>query len=162
MITIDIERCTGCGACVEICPTGALYLVDGKAAVDDALCRECEACPGVCPTQAIVLTEQPEPRPEPARQLASRPEPEVIRVRTDPVPVPLRARVLPMVGAALAWAGHEIVPRLLDAALDAIERRPADRQAAVTTTRASNRTLSQGQRGRGQGRQRRHRRRGRG
>ena len=31
MITIDLARCNGCGACVEVCPEGALYLVDDKA-----------------------------------------------------------------------------------------------------------------------------------
>jgi len=160
MITIDMERCTGCGACVEICPTGALYLVDGKAAVDNALCRECEACLKVCPSEAIALTEQPEPWPEPARQLVRRPEPEVIRIRTQAAPVPLRARVLPVVGAALVWAGREIVPRIVDVMLDVVDRQPASRQTHVTER--NNRGLSRGQRGRGQGHQHRHRRRGRG
>lgn len=168
MITIDIERCTGCGACVEICPTGALYLVDGKAAADSALCRDCEACLGICPSAAITLTEQREPQLEPARQLARQPEPEIIQVRTQPAPAPLRVRVLPVVGAALAWAGREIVPYLVDAVLDAVERQSAARQTAVTTTRRNTQALSQGQQGRGrgrrggQGRQHRHRRRGRG
>jgi NAD-dependent dihydropyrimidine dehydrogenase PreA subunit len=166
LITIDIERCTGCGACLETCPAGALYLVDGKAAVDEALCRECEVCLDACPEQAIALTEQRVPRPEPARQLARRPEPDVIRVRTRPAPVPLRTRVLPVVSAALAWAGREIVPRLADTLLDAIDRRQTGRQTAVTTTGRSTGSLSQGQGKQGQGRQggqgRRHRHRRRG
>lgn len=159
MITIDLERCTGCGACVEACPTGALYLVDGKAAVDNALCRECEVCVQACPSEAIALTEQKELLTAPARQLVRRPEPEVIRVRTEAEIVPLRARVLPVVGAALIWAGREIVPRIVDVMLDAVDRRAIGRQ--MVATGCDDRAPSQGRRGRGQGHQHRHRRRGR-
>ena len=60
MITIDTERCDGCGACVEVCPTGALYLVAGKAAMDGTLCRQCEACLTACPNGAIILAVQGE------------------------------------------------------------------------------------------------------
>jgi len=43
VIYVDEERCTGCGLCVEACPTGAIRLVDGVAQVEQGLCRECEA-----------------------------------------------------------------------------------------------------------------------
>ncbi len=114
MITIDQERCTGCGACVEVCPTGALYLVEGKAAVDGALCYECEACLAACPSEAIILTEQEEPVAEAARLPALRPEPEAIQVRTQAAPMPVRSRVLPLIGSALVWAEREILPWLAD------------------------------------------------
>lgn len=162
MITIDIERCTGCGACLEACPTGALYLVDGKAAVDNALCRECEACLQACPSEAITLTLEPVASPLPKadhqmdRRLAQRPEPEVIQVRTETAPVPLRTGILPAVGAALAWAGREIVPRAVDLLLDALDRRTNGQE--LTAGERSNRAVSQGQ-GNG-GRRHRHRRRG--
>lgn len=52
-IWLDVTRCTGCGACVEVCPTGALTLVEGKAHLDDALCRGCEACIQACPVGAL-------------------------------------------------------------------------------------------------------------
>lgn len=51
---IDLEKCTGCGSCVELCPTGAVALVDGKVVVlrpDD--CRYCTDCETVCPSGAI-------------------------------------------------------------------------------------------------------------
>ncbi len=52
-VWLDKARCTGCGACVEVCPTGALILVGEKAYLDDALCRGCEACIQACPTGAL-------------------------------------------------------------------------------------------------------------
>ena len=52
-VWLDVARCTGCGACVEVCPTGALTLVEGRACLDDALCRGCEACIQACPVGAL-------------------------------------------------------------------------------------------------------------
>lgn len=156
MITIDIERCTGCGACVEICPTGALYLVDGKAMVDSTLCHECEVCLDACATEAIALASQPEPVAEPNRLPAQRPEPEVIQVGSQSAPMPLRARVLPVVGAALTWAGREIVPRVVDVLLDTLDRQVTGKQ--MTVRGRSNGAPSRDTKGKG--RQHRHRRRG--
>lgn len=55
-VVIDETRCTGCGACVAICPHGTLSLVDGLATVtgDDSL--SCGHCLAVCPADAITLT----------------------------------------------------------------------------------------------------------
>ena len=52
-VWLDTTRCTGCGACIELCPTGALTLVDGKAYLDEALCKGCEACIKACPAGAL-------------------------------------------------------------------------------------------------------------
>lgn len=124
VITIDMERCTGCGACVQVCPHGALYLVEEVATVDLALCRDCEACLAACPTEAIRLTTPAqEPAAGPVRVPLRQPEPQVIQVRTASPPLPLRARVLPVVGAGLAWAGREILPRLADLLLEGLDRR---------------------------------------
>ena len=35
---VDSDRCMGCGACVEVCPAGAIALVEGKARVDEETC----------------------------------------------------------------------------------------------------------------------------
>ena len=52
-VWLDEARCTGCGACIEVCPTGALTLAEGKAYLDEVLCRACEACILACPTGAL-------------------------------------------------------------------------------------------------------------
>lgn len=155
MIAIRAELCTGCGVCVGVCPTGALYLVEGRAAVDTALCNECQACIEACPSGAIVPAAPEGPMPEINRLPALRPEAEVIGVRSSPSPVPLRFRAWPMVGAALAWAGREILPRLADVMLDALDRR-------TTETREIDKTHSRetpASAVKDNGRQHRHRRR---
>ncbi len=53
---INDDRCTGCDACVTVCPTNVLALVHHKSRVqrfED--CVQCEACARVCPTRALVM-----------------------------------------------------------------------------------------------------------
>jgi len=52
---IDAEKCTGCGQCVEICPSGTLSLQGGKAAVTGDLSLSCGHCAAVCPAGAITV-----------------------------------------------------------------------------------------------------------
>lgn len=49
------DKCTGCGACVDICPVEAVTLVDGVAFVNRNDCSECGACEAECPTGAIQM-----------------------------------------------------------------------------------------------------------
>jgi ferredoxin len=51
----DEKRCTHCGACVTICPTGALYMDKEKMEVvfDATKCVACEACIEGCPQRAM-------------------------------------------------------------------------------------------------------------
>jgi len=53
VVWLDTSRCTGCGACVEVCPSGALTLLANKARLDVTLCRGCEACIQACPVGAL-------------------------------------------------------------------------------------------------------------
>src|SRR5262245_12978448 len=53
---INDDRCTGCDACVAVCPTNVLDLVENKSRVlrfHD--CIQCEACMFACPTEALVM-----------------------------------------------------------------------------------------------------------
>ena len=54
-VTIDKEKCTGCGACVDACPVDALELADDKAKVDPETCIDCGTCVDECPVEAITL-----------------------------------------------------------------------------------------------------------
>lgn len=46
------ERCSGCGRCATVCPTGAATLADGKSELDRTRCTACFQCCEVCPTGA--------------------------------------------------------------------------------------------------------------
>lgn len=54
LLIIDSDTCIGCGACVDVCPAGALSLVDGLAVADDR-CTACGACLPECPVEALAL-----------------------------------------------------------------------------------------------------------
>lgn len=59
IISIDQEKCNGCGLCVSDCPEGALRIVDGKARlVGDLLCDGLGACMQSCPQGAISVEER--------------------------------------------------------------------------------------------------------
>ncbi|HET7499417.1 MAG TPA: NAD(P)-binding domain-containing protein [Kofleriaceae bacterium] len=54
--SINDDRCIGCEACVDVCPTEVLDLVDHKVAVARfSDCVQCEQCANACPTQALVM-----------------------------------------------------------------------------------------------------------
>lgn len=56
---IDAETCTGCGDCVEVCPTEALAMRDNLAVVaDPEACNYCGYCEPICPVGAIELPYQ--------------------------------------------------------------------------------------------------------
>lgn len=59
IITIDQERCNGCGACVDACHEGAIGMRDGKAVLlRDDYCDGLGDCLPACPTDAIRFEER--------------------------------------------------------------------------------------------------------
>ena len=51
----DKKKCTHCGACTAVCPTGALSIQRPRMAVrfDQKKCSVCELCVPACPTRAM-------------------------------------------------------------------------------------------------------------
>jgi Fe-S-cluster-containing hydrogenase component 2 len=172
MIYVDGEKCAGCGVCEDVCPIEAVRVSDGVARIDQDRCNECEACVEACPNEAILMVI--EPAEEKAISLHEQPAPEVALTEPHRTPVPLRTKVAPVVGAALAFLGREVAPRLATYLVDALERklsqqptlrqvypeqsRRAQNAAAVSPT--NNLAPPSGGKGKQKGRRHRRRRRG--
>jgi len=52
---VDAEKCTGCGTCVDECPSEAIEMKDEIAVVDEDACADCGVCVDVCPAEAITM-----------------------------------------------------------------------------------------------------------
>ena len=56
MITVDREKCIGCGLCEKDCPAGKIKVEEGKA-VWKPDCIHCGHCVAVCPRSAVAIPE---------------------------------------------------------------------------------------------------------
>ena len=55
---IDIEKCTLCGECIDICRFEAIVeKEDGEIIIDPISCEGCGVCSHVCPAEAIEMKE---------------------------------------------------------------------------------------------------------
>ncbi len=52
------QKCTHCGACTAVCPTGALFVTRPDMRVDfkQKACSVCELCVAACPSRAMETT----------------------------------------------------------------------------------------------------------
>ncbi len=59
VVSIDEEKCDGCGQCATACAEGAIEIIDGKARlVSDVYCDGLGACLGECPQGAITIEKR--------------------------------------------------------------------------------------------------------
>lgn len=57
---VDTTLCVACGACMEVCPRGAIAVWKGSySVVDDALCIGCGLCAKECPASVIRVEDRP-------------------------------------------------------------------------------------------------------
>ena len=55
------EGCQGCleHPCREVCPKGAITMINGKSKIDESKCIKCGKCIEACPYNAIIKQERP-------------------------------------------------------------------------------------------------------
>ena len=115
MLTIEVDRCSGCGTCVEVCAQGAISLVDGTAQIDPALCTECQACVAACPTGAIrvpmAITPAQHPPVVPVHQWSA------------PVVTEQRGAIATLAAAAITFVGSHLLPLVVQGVASALGRR---------------------------------------
>jgi len=58
-LQILTDNCTGCTACVRVCPTEAIRVRDHKAIIDSYRCVDCGNCINVCRFHAIIPLSDP-------------------------------------------------------------------------------------------------------
>ena len=58
MVTIDTNKCTGCGGCIDLCPVIAISMINDLVVVNNSLCTECGICVKVCPVRAPYQTDK--------------------------------------------------------------------------------------------------------
>lgn len=118
MITINQQNCNGCGACMNTCNVGAIYLVDNKADVDQSLCTSCGNCIEVCPVQAIQLVADVVLTPQPSAEVQSS-----------------RTSFWPTLKAAVVTLGSSVAPIVIskigDIIVSALESKP-DRSTSLS------------------------------
>ena len=57
-LELNIDKCTGCGMCTQVCPHNVLAINNGKAQIiDKNSCMECGACAGNCPFMALSVQQ---------------------------------------------------------------------------------------------------------
>ena len=81
IITIDEEKCNGCGLCADACHEGAIGIVDGKAKLlREDYCDGLGDCLPACPRNAISFEEREAPAYNEAAVLAAK------KAKEEPLP----------------------------------------------------------------------------
>ncbi len=59
-VSVNLEKCTGCGECLASCPFDAILIKEGKAYINE-YCQACMSCVSICPEGAIIEIQQEAP-----------------------------------------------------------------------------------------------------
>lgn len=57
-VVVIQDKCISCGACVAVCPFGAIVMQDDDKAFITEACTACGACIETCPVSTIVREEE--------------------------------------------------------------------------------------------------------
>ncbi len=134
IIQINKDLCLGCGICMDVCQSGAIFMDAHRAVIDFDLCNICEVCIEVCPNEAIAaiagspqVTSIPIPNTVniPANRIVSRPE------QTDTTVTLTENK--PFTKAAVSFLGSEFAPRLVDMAISVLDRKLTQSKPSINT-----------------------------
>jgi NAD-dependent dihydropyrimidine dehydrogenase PreA subunit len=143
VIYVDKARCTGCAACMGLCPNGAIAIEDGVAVIAEPLCSECGDCLEACPQRAIIIVATVSGS---SLQTMSEPRTDISRLRPRATTSTVRQQLGPAARAVLEWAGRELLPRLANLALDWFDQQSAGKTAGLASNadskRSTRRTVS--------------------
>ena len=56
--TLEKKRCVACGACIAVCPRGAISIIKGCYAKTGEKCVGCGLCARACPVGCIEIKER--------------------------------------------------------------------------------------------------------
>lgn len=56
-VKVQSDLCSGCEACVDVCPESAISMDGDVALIDPEKCNDCLTCIDECPTEAIVQVD---------------------------------------------------------------------------------------------------------
>jgi len=54
-VSVNRSKCGYCGACVSVCPTGVLELMETWIEVGES-CNDCGICVKICPVRALEVS----------------------------------------------------------------------------------------------------------
>jgi Fe-S-cluster-containing hydrogenase component 2 len=152
MLMIEVDRCTGCGICVQTCPRGAISLVSGIARIDSSLCNECQACVDICPTGAIQAA-MPILQRSDAMTAGDK--------QAVPVSTAQRGALATLAAATFSFVGRYVLPRAAEALVSILEQRANLRtgtsEPAPSTPQTSGASIATGSISSSGGHRQRHR-----
>ncbi len=111
MYQIDIQKCSGCAVCVDVCEVGAIYLVNRQAHIDNSRCTACGKCVTSCPTAAISVVPD--------------------AVTTTAATTPGRPSLLAAVKSILGTIGSAVLPILISKIGDSLTAKAGSTGATV-------------------------------
>jgi Fe-S-cluster-containing hydrogenase component 2 len=120
-IRVDEEKCIGCGACMEVCPTEAIQMNGGLVVLNQAVCSQCQSCVDICPTGAISVVELPQVIQPATVQPLRQSKPAIKEL------VPEDQKTWHSM--LLAYARREIMPKILDVLINTLEQKLAATQS---------------------------------